>query len=862
MLPIFNQTRLSSGVFCLAMNSKFSFINQTFLIILMLVTVFMVSVGYWNWQQIKAERFRDLATTGSFLTSFYEISFYQRELGLTSVGERLLSITGPDQQQQRLEVAKNAINIHEEFLAVGLVDTTGQLLTFTGSLNQNNLPNLAVSEKTKRTFEQAKKAKQIVIGEVYYFDAISNWILPIRVPLRNKEKQLLAVNTSAISVQKLIQELESFNLDKQYTIQLVNADFNTLQLYYPLAKNRYDSVLHKDASIFQNQKSEGEKNSVTFFSAYNTIDKIPVIGIQTPTNYLNHYTVVTAPKSILLAAFKQNLILILIIYTTVVVSLIFIFRYLRKKEMRHQEALDAERTYSNNIIQSTSALIVGINIDGLCSFINPSVENTTGYTKEEMIGKSWWSQMYPGEELKQVEVLQKHIQKSEVRNYEMTLTTKQGQKRIISWNSIRLYDKERRVKEIIGIGIDVTDQREAERITLLREANLKSIVESTTNIIGLLDANLNLVEFNHTFSKYVRMAEGLELYKGMPILELIKSPHTELFRSLLQRSLKGEKLSKIIDYPSKDGFSYFIFTCNPINQGEVVTGVSVFIQDITELRNAQNELKRYSENLEELVNERSEQIIKAYEELQESNEQLKTTLDSLRKTQNQLVQSEKMASLGVLSAGVGHEINNPLNFIKGGVNALASHLNLQSEKIGEEVKPYIDIINEGVNRATAIVKGLSHFSRQSGKQDEVCDLHKILDNCLLILNSKLKHKAVIEKQYADSLPTLTGNEGQLHQAILNILSNAEQAIKQNGLIRISTTVEKNYIKLTISDNGHGISVENLPRISDPFFTTKAPGEGTGLGLSITYKIIEEHKGKITVKSELNKGTEFVLLFPC
>lgn len=843
------------------MNSKLSFINQTFLIILLSITVITVSLGYWNWKRIKLERYKDLATTGLFLNSFYQLSFYQRELGLVSVGERLLSITGPNKQKERLEIAKDAINLHEEFLAVGLVDTTGQLLTFTGSLDQNNLPNLATSEKTKRTFELTKRAKQIVIGEVYFFDAISDWIIPIRVPLRNERQQLLAVNTSAISVKKLLQELESFGLNPKYQVQLINASFNTIQLCYPLERNRYDSVLHKDAAVFVNRKVEKQEDSVTFFTAYSLIDKATVVGIQTPVNYLGHYTVVTASTNILLDEFKQTLLLIALVYLLVVVSLIFIFYYLRNKEMRHQEALNEERNYSSNIIQSTSALIVGIDPEGQCTFINPAAEQTTGYKKGEIIGKNWWQLLYPGDEYKQVELLDMRTKKSEVRNYEMTLLTKHGLKKIVSWNSVHLHDKKGNLREIIGIGIDTTDKREAEQITLKREANLKSIVESTNSMIGLLDTELNLVEFNQTFVKYMRRAEGLELYMGMPILNLIKSPHATVLRALLQQSLKGEKLSKIIDYTTPNGIFYFICTCNPINQGEEVTGVSVFVQDITELRKAQNELKRYNENLEALVKERSEQIVITNNELQVSNEQLKTTLDNLQRTQEQLVQAEKMASLGVLSAGVGHEINNPLNFIKGGVNALLHHLKDQHGTIESEVRPYIDIINEGVSRATAIVKGLSHFSRQNKKYDETCDLHKIIDNCLLILNSKLKHKAVIEKIFDPSLPSFLGNEGQLHQAILNILSNSEQAIAEKGLIQIKTTVEKDQIRLAITDSGHGISKENLSKISDPFFTTKAPGEGTGLGLSITYKIIADHKGKITVTSEPNKGTEFVLLFP-
>ena len=513
------------------MNAKTSFINQTFLIILLLVTAFTIGVGYWNWQQIKKERFRDLATTGSFLNSFYQLSFYQRELGLVSLGERLLSITGPDQMQERLEVAKSAINVHEEFLAIGLVDTTGQLITFTGSLNQANLPNLAASEKTKRTFEQAKEARQIVIGEVYYFDAISDWIVPIRVPLRNKEQQLIAVNTSAISVKKLLQELESFSLNPEYQVQLVNATFNTIQLYYPLARSRYDSVLHQHASVYSNRKIEALQDSISFFTAFSSIENMPVIGIQTPPNYLHHYTVVSAPRSIILDEFKQSLLLLLLAYTSLVVSLILIFRYLRKKELRYREALDAERNYSNNIIESTSALIVGIDNKGLVTFMNPAAEKVTGYSKGEIIGKNWWQVMYPGEEYKQVELLAKRVKKDEVRNYEMTLRTKNHQMKIIAWNSVRLYDKKGAIKETIGIGIDATDQKEAERITLQREANLKSIVESTTNIIGLLDKNLHLVEYNHTFQKYARTVTGLDLYKGMPILDHLKSPLPEVFKN-------------------------------------------------------------------------------------------------------------------------------------------------------------------------------------------------------------------------------------------------------------------------------------------------------------------------------------------
>ncbi len=263
----------------------------------------------------------------------------------------------------------------------------------------------------------------------------------------------------------------------------------------------------------------------------------------------------------------------------------------------------------------------------------------------------------------------------------------------------------------------------------------------------------------------------------------------------------------------------------------------------------------------EELTEANQALTKLNEELESSNVHLKDALDALCVSQEQLIQAEKMASLGVLSSGVAHELNNPLNFIKGGVNALQIELKNVGEDKEQEIKIYVDIINEGVNRASVILKGLGHFSRQSGQQDEACDIHKIIDNCLMILNSKLKHKVIVEKAYSSDTVIVSGNEGKLHQAFLNILANAEQAIKEQGTIRIETMVANRMISISISDTGSGIVKENLSKIGDPFFTTKAPGEGTGLGLSITYKIIEEHQGEISVESELNRGTKFLVSLP-
>ncbi len=242
--------------------------------------------------------------------------------------------------------------------------------------------------------------------------------------------------------------------------------------------------------------------------------------------------------------------------------------------------------------------------------------------------------------------------------------------------------------------------------------------------------------------------------------------------------------------------------------------------------------------------------------LNQKNRALRTSYLELQATSQKLIESEKMASLGVMSAGVAHEINNPLNFIKGGVEVLSRQLSQAND-----IKPYVQAINEGVSRASSIVSSLAHFSRATPSMEEVCDLHEVLDNCLIMLNHRLKYKVEVIKKYDEQGNVkIIGNEGKLHQAILNILSNAEQSIEERGTITISSYTESDMIRLTITDTGCGIAPEDMSKIRDPFFTTKIPGEGTGLGLSITYKVIEEHHGNISVESELGVGTSFHVTF--
>ncbi|MCW7493067.1 ATP-binding protein [Leptospira sp. 2 VSF19] len=241
--------------------------------------------------------------------------------------------------------------------------------------------------------------------------------------------------------------------------------------------------------------------------------------------------------------------------------------------------------------------------------------------------------------------------------------------------------------------------------------------------------------------------------------------------------------------------------------------------------------------------------------------ELTKTLEELRERQNQLVESEKMASLGLLSAGIAHEINNPLNFILGGyfgVRRVLEGSALESEK----TKMFLEAIKEGVDRTSKIVKGLNQFTRSGDSTEERFDLHEILENCLVILTHSLRDLVQVKKDMFSQPLVVKGNSGKIHQVFLNILTNAIQAMEgKNGILGIQSNRDSKFGTIVISDTGVGIKKEYQNQIRNPFFTTKDPGKGVGLGLSIAYKIVQDHNGSIEMESEWGKGTTFRIILP-
>ncbi|NJO93046.1 MAG: GHKL domain-containing protein [Chloroflexia bacterium] len=323
----------------------------------------------------------------------------------------------------------------------------------------------------------------------------------------------------------------------------------------------------------------------------------------------------------------------------------------------------------------------------------------------------------------------------------------------------------------------------------------------------------------------------------------------------------------------------------------------VILRDISERKKQEKELEKHRNHLEQLVKERTDELEASNEELKTTNDELyeqrdelEQTIRKLNETQSQLVQSEKMASLGVLVAGVAHEINNPINFINSSINGLKNNLNyllgftdlyqqLSEDNIEvikeisrkqkdaslsevlEMFKRSIEIIEVGIERTTKIVKSLKSFARSDEKELSGYDVNENIDNTLLILYHQYKNRIEIIKEY-EQLPLVVCYPGQINQVIMNILTNAIQAIHEKGFITITTkAIANDSVSVSIEDTGTGINEKDINHIFDPFYTTKEVGKGTGLGLSISYSIIKEHKGTIKVKSKVGKGSCFTVIIP-
>lgn len=275
--------------------------------------------------------------------------------------------------------------------------------------------------------------------------------------------------------------------------------------------------------------------------------------------------------------------------------------------------------------------------------------------------------------------------------------------------------------------------------------------------------------------------------------------------------------------------------------------------------------------------------------IKEQKKQVEQTLQELQESEKQLIQAEKMASLGQLTAGIAHEINNPINFVSSNINPLKRNFTDMKELLQQyeqllsdtdqrealvrlrkeydidltlsESAALLNGIEEGSKRTAEIVKGLRNFSRIDESEMKKTNVNEGVESTLLLLQNKFHHQHIDVVKQLNDVPLIDAYAGQVNQVFMNLLTNAIDAIGSDGKVFITTSAEDSVVKISVRDTGNGMSEEVMSKIFDPFFTTKEVGKGSGLGLSISYGIIEKHQGRIDVKSEIGRGTEFIVRLP-
>ncbi len=368
-------------------------------------------------------------------------------------------------------------------------------------------------------------------------------------------------------------------------------------------------------------------------------------------------------------------------------------------------------------------------------------------------------------------------------------------------------------KELLKISRELTKQKQL----------LQAVFDNTDFMIFLKDINGKFLLVNKQLCKNLELGDPEAVIGRSDFDYFDKETALDFYQKDKEIMQKGtvETFEEKIQLPK--GESIFLTSKFPIyDESFKVSGVCGISVDITEKK--QNERK-------------------------------------LKEAQAKIIQSEKMATLGLLTAGVAHEINNPLNYISGGYQSIEKHLDSNETINPENIKKFVSWIKVGTERATKIVRGLNDLTRDNLDFNETCNVSKILNETLAIVNNKIINRITIVKEFDNNNYIIKGNIGKLHQLFLNLLTNAIDAIKNEGTIVIKLVEKDKQLLIEIRDDGEGINKNSLKKIIEPFYTTKPPGSGTGLGLYISNNIIKEHKGKLKIDSEKGIGTSILIQLP-
>ncbi|MGH8420003.1 MAG: ATP-binding protein [Pseudomonas sp.] len=402
-----------------------------------------------------------------------------------------------------------------------------------------------------------------------------------------------------------------------------------------------------------------------------------------------------------------------------------------------------------------------------------------------------------------------------------------------------------------------------------------ALVDQIEMGIVVLDADLCIQGWNDYISQ--RSGSDLEGAIGRPFIEVFPSTDSESFAGMVDMARKR----------GKHIYNHWLqraplVRLNPKEEGDKQPLQSTLFFPFEESSGQRSYgLVMYDTSTVAQSNKYLDAALTALANEQHEQTQL---LHQLETASSQLLQSEKLAAIGQLAAGVAHEINNPIGYVFSNLNSLSGYVNdllkiidavdevgsldelrqikrsLEYDYIRSDVGELISESEDGLDRVKRIIGALKDFSYIDEEEFRPADLHRGLETTLNVVNNELKYKAEVVKEYGE-LPELECILSQVNQVVMNLLVNAAHAIEQFGRITLRTGCDQTYVWFEVEDSGAGIDPKVLNRIFEPFFTTKPVGKGTGLGLALSYNIVQKHNGRIEVRSEAGAGATFRVYLP-
>ncbi|MEB3827631.1 PAS domain S-box protein [Phormidium sp. CCY1219] len=610
-----------------------------------------------------------------------------------------------------------------------------------------------------------------------------------------------------------------------------------------------------------------------------------------------------------------------------------------------EEALRQSEERFRNLIETTSDWVWEVDGEGCYTYVSPNVREILGYEPQEVLGKKPTDIMHPIDADRASERLAELCAGGEPFKFvENTNLHKDGHRVILESSGVPMFDREGNFRGYRGMDRDISDRVFAEAALREREAQLRETAQREELLNRLIDRirqSLDLDRILQTTVQEVRHSLHLDRctfawYRPQwepPAWEVVREsvapdlpsqlgvyPTAELGRMVEEHILSGEELrvedTSRVEDPVLQQFMQGIGAQAGVyiplqTRGGEVGAIVGWCGDRRQWRDIEIELlTAIASQLAIAIDQARlyDDAATAAATAKAKSQELEGALRELQQTQTQLIQSEKLSSLGQLVAGVAHEINNPVSFIYGNIipaqeyaegllalielyqasypeppeTIVAEMEAIELDFIAEDLPKLLQSMKVGAERIQEIVRSLRNFSRLDEAQVKEVDIHEGIDSTLMILNSRLRelpNRPAIEivKEYG-TLPLIECYPGQLNQVFMNLLGNAIDALEssltdlnhqgqmtndqQQMTIQIRTTVDGEFAVIRLADNGCGMSDSVRQKLFEPFFTTKPVGKGTGLGLAISYQIIvEKHRGELECLSQLGQGTEVILKIP-